>query len=242
MEQLQSLVGSIDLSSARDLITRGGPIVVVLLALSVLALAVALFKVGQFLVLGVGRGGAAERALDLWFHGEPERAVGAVSRARSPTNTVLFHAMSGVLNGVGDQFVREDSERVALKELGRLKSYLRVIEATSQIAPLLGLFGTVVGMMGAFQALQSAGASADPAALAGGIWVALITTAVGLAVAIPASFVLYWFEGRIEAERASMENALTSLMTGRLQVRDPVATSETATSFFDEAGSQDAAR
>jgi biopolymer transport protein ExbB len=114
---------------------------------------------------------------------------------------------------VPEATAREDGERVALEFLWQLRSHLRVLEATSQLAPLLGLFGTVAGMMSAFQALQSTGSDADPAALAGGIWVALITTAVGLAVAIPASFLLYWFEGRIERERSLIESSLTLVFT-----------------------------
>ena len=92
---------------------------------------------------------------------------------------------------------------------------MRVLELTTQIAPLLGLFGTVLGMISAFQALQNAGAEADPAVLAGGIWVALMTTAVGLAIAIPAAFITAWFEGMIEGEKENMEATLTALFTGR---------------------------
>jgi biopolymer transport protein ExbB len=65
-----------------------------------------------------------------------------------------------------------------------------VLELISTIAPLLGLLGTVLGMIAAFQALQESGSRADPAILAGGIWEALLTTAAGMAVAIPASITL----------------------------------------------------
>ncbi len=64
-------------------------------------------------------------------------------------------------------------------------------------------------MIAAFQALQEAGARADPAALAGGIWEALLTTAAGMAVAIPASAALAWFESVIEGLRHDMEDAAT---------------------------------
>ena len=64
----------------------------------------------------------------------------------------------------------------------------------------MGLFGTVLGMITAFKDLQSAGNAVDPSILAGGIWVALLTTAVGLAVAMPVSVILTWFETRVENE------------------------------------------
>lgn len=208
---------AIDFTWARELVERGGPIVVVLLIMSVASLTVAVAKLIQFSVGGVGRRSGFESALSAWISGEHDRALARLSGRRSATARVLAHAMRALRMNTSLELVREDAERVASEELVALRAYLRVIEATAQIAPLLGLFGTVIGMMGAFQALQSAGSATDPAALAGGIWVALITTAVGLAVAIPASATLYWFDGRIEKERTNMEAALTSLFTRRLQ-------------------------
>lgn len=82
----------------------------------------------------------------------------------------------------------------------------------AQLAPLLGLFGTVLGMISAFQALQQAGAQVDPSILAGGIWVALLTTAVGLAVAMPTSVALSWFEVRMEADRVLAHKALHTIL------------------------------
>jgi biopolymer transport protein ExbB len=68
-------------------------------------------------------------------------------------------------------------------------------------------------MIGAFQALQSAGSAADAATLAGGIWEALLTTAAGMAVAIPASVALTWFESVIERLQGRMEDAATRVFT-----------------------------
>ena len=203
----------INFDGARWLIRQGGPVVVILLVMSVVATAVGLFKLAQFLARGVGRGAGVNAALAAWVGGDTHKALAELSRRRNPTARVISHAMTAIVDGIDEPVVREDAERVALRELSELKASLRVIEATSQLSPLLGLFGTVIGMMGAFQTLQSAGADADPAALAGGIWVALITTAVGLAVAIPASFALYWFEGRIDRERSGMETSLTRVLT-----------------------------
>ncbi len=100
---------------------------------------------------------------------------------------------------------------------------MRILDLISQIAPLLGLFGTVVGMIDAFHKLQAAGDQVNPATLAGGIWVALLTTAVGLAVAIPVSMALSWFDSRIERQRQVLENALSALFTGRIADPDTQA-------------------
>ena len=83
----------------------------------------------------------------------------------------------------------------------------------AQLAPLMGLFGTVLGMIEAFQALQDAGTQVDPSLLAGGIWVALMTTAAGLAVAMPTSIALSWFEAQVDADRALAEHAFATLLT-----------------------------
>ncbi|MEO0619193.1 MAG: MotA/TolQ/ExbB proton channel family protein [Pseudomonadota bacterium] len=205
-----------DPSAAASLLERGGPVVAILLVLSIAALTVILYKFAQFWFRGVGRGRASERALRTWFSGRREQAATQLRRSRSPNAVVLAHAMAGIGSGLAEAIVREDAERVAQHELARLRGQFRVLESISQLAPLLGLFGTVLGMMSAFQALQASGADADPAVLAGGIWVALITTAVGLAVAIPTSFALYWFEGKVDRETTMIESSLTSLFTGRL--------------------------
>ena len=68
-------------------------------------------------------------------------------------------------------------------------------------------------MIETFQTLQASGASSNPSNLAGGIWVALLTTACGLAVAIPVSVAVTWFETRLEKERAALEVMLTGVFT-----------------------------
>lgn len=206
---------SVDVQSALDILEKGGPVVAVLILMSLLATTVVIMKLVQFFWSGVGRSRETEIALEYWIAGRSPEALGAVRRARSPSSIVLAHGLRGMMNGVEERVVREDVDRVGQEQLSRLRSHMRVLESTVQIAPLLGLFGTVIGMISAFQALQDAGADADPAVLAGGIWVALMTTAVGLAVAIPVAFFNYWLEGRIEKERTNIEQALTSLFTRR---------------------------
>jgi biopolymer transport protein ExbB len=96
--------------------------------------------------------------------------------------------------------------------MNRLEGGFRILDVIAQLAPLLGLFGTVLGMIDAFQTLQGAGAAVDPSLLAGGIWVALMTTAVGLAVAMPTSLLLTWLEARVEGERVFADKALQMLL------------------------------
>jgi biopolymer transport protein ExbB len=137
-----------------------------------------------------------------------------VERRRSPLAKVLAAAMQGMRQRSGDEpRVREEVQRVATLELENLRSYLRLLELIAGLSPLLGLLGTVLGMIEAFQQLEQAGSRIDPALLSGGIWQALLTTAIGLAVAIPSVLALSWLERRIERCAHTMEDFVTQIFT-----------------------------
>ena len=108
---------------------------------------------------------------------------------------------------------REETTRIARALLAELRGGLRPLDLIVTIAPLLGLLGTVLGMIAAFQALQDAGGQTDPATLAGGIWEALLTTAAGMAVAIPAAAALTWFDSIADRLQAEMESYATRIFT-----------------------------
>ena len=220
LSPLSALFSKLRLDTLNTLLDSGGPVVAILLLLSIFVSATILIKLWQFMRMGIGGIGGrnrSEKAIQAWLSGQRAQALDLLGDSKNPVQLVLAHAMRGLLNYPDEEErVREDVERIALQQMTRLRAYLRAIEAIVQVAPLLGLFGTVLGMIGAFRALQSAGAEADPAILAGGIWVALLTTAVGLAIAIPAALVLYWFEGIVERQQQAMEAALTSILTHRL--------------------------
>ncbi|SFR12696.1 MotA/TolQ/ExbB proton channel family protein [Poseidonocella sedimentorum] len=182
----------------------GGPVVMLLLGLSVVSLAVVLWKFWQLAYLGVGRHRQIAHALDLWDLGDRAGARAALQMSRSRLAPVLSRAASG--SGSHGRAVAE-----AGAVLDRMERGFRILDSIAQIAPLLGLFGTVLGMIGAFQAMQEAGANVDPSTLAGGIWVALLTTAAGLAVAMPTSLMLTFFESRVARARGVAETAIETI-------------------------------
>ena len=108
---------------------------------------------------------------------------------------------------------RDETARVARGALMDAGSGLRALDLIATIAPLVGLLGTVLGMIDAFQALQDSGARADPSALAGGIWEALLTTAAGMAVAIPASMALSWFDSINDRLAHDFDDLATRILT-----------------------------
>ncbi|GAB5378573.1 MAG: MotA/TolQ/ExbB proton channel family protein [Acuticoccus sp.] len=196
------------------IVERGGPVVAILLLLSVVALAIAIVKAWQFARVQVGgRHRATWAAVERWQTGGGADVDALARRPSVAAQTVAL--MMTRPAGENPTTTREVAENYAALRLHALSRMTGVLDVIAQIAPLLGLFGTVLGMIEAFQQLEGAGASVDPSALAGGIWVALLTTAVGLAVAMPASVLAAWFDGRLNNERMAIEG-LIAAMTGGL--------------------------
>ncbi|ETX30372.1 MotA/TolQ/ExbB proton channel family protein [Roseivivax isoporae] len=205
------------MTALRDALARiaelGGPVVLVLIAVSVLTLAVVLYKLWQFGRAGVGRHRALSEAVAAWDRGDRAAARAALGRSRSYLAPVVDMALDMARQGGRDAAGRLEAEAEA--RFARLERGFRFLDSVAQLAPLLGLFGTVLGMIEAFRALQDAGAQVDPSILAGGIWVALLTTAVGLVVAMPTALALSWFEGRMDAERVTASRALNTILAPR---------------------------
>lgn len=192
--------------TALKFLRDGGPSIWAIAALSVLTLALILWKIWRLVVLGAWSQGRAPQALEAWNAGHKDRARDMIARRRGLRSKVLRAAFKASTN-LPEQSAREETTRVAKKHLAEASSGLRALELIATIAPLLGLLGTVMGMIAAFQALQESGSRADPSLLAGGIWEALLTTAAGMAVAIPASATLTWFEAVVDRLRRDVEDA-----------------------------------
>jgi biopolymer transport protein ExbB len=204
----------------------GGWVVGVLLVLSIAAVALVIGKFVQFARMKVGAHGRARQALKLWAERDYTGAETAIAGDGSTVSQTLVTAMRlSVRRNVSKAAIEEEVSRLAVERLHALQRGFRALDAIAQIAPLLGLFGTVLGMIEAFQSLQGAGNSVDPSILAGGIWVALLTTAVGLAVAMPVSLLLTWFESRVENERVAIETVTGAFLSSRsLGLGDAAAT------------------
>ncbi|MCR9127277.1 MAG: MotA/TolQ/ExbB proton channel family protein [Rhodobacteraceae bacterium] len=193
-------------------LARGGPALWLIAALSVLTLALILWKTWRLARLGAWSGAVTRRAVAAWEAGDAEAARAALAGRRALRARLAHTAMAARLDPtLDDAAAREETARRAKADLAQARAGLRALELIATIAPLLGLLGTVLGMIEAFQALQEAGNRADPAALAGGIWEALLTTAAGMAVAIPASAALSWFDAVTARVQADMEDLATRI-------------------------------
>ncbi|MEX0430455.1 MotA/TolQ/ExbB proton channel family protein [Spiribacter insolitus] len=198
----------------RQLYQTGGPVIAVLLLMSVVGLAIILAKSMQFAINRIHRFKEARAAVDLFLSGDREAARAMVSRTRAPAARLTALAIHGLTAApLDDRRLREELTRVGNDELRALRGGLRPLELIASLAPLLGLLGTVLGMIEAFQAMEREGSGVSPAVLSGGIWQALTTTAVGLGVAIPAVASLSWLESRVERLGQEMDSLVTRLFT-----------------------------
>lgn len=211
-------------------IALGGWVVALLLVLSVLAGAVILWKIAHLRLLGLGRATRLRAALAPLAQGHTGTARQALGQLDDPLARLALRALASSAPAIS---LRDRLLIEVEAEMARATSGLRFLDAVAQVAPLLGLFGTVLGMIEAFQALQGAGASVDPSLLAGGIWVALMTTAVGLAIAMPLSLILTAFEARIAAH-GRLADTMVEILCGPVlpepALPDPVARSGLRTS------------
>ncbi|NVO58317.1 MotA/TolQ/ExbB proton channel family protein [Rhodobacteraceae bacterium B1Z28] len=199
---------------ATEFLKNGGPSIWAIAALSVITVALILWKIWRLALIGAWSRGKAGKALDLFENGHTDAALATVMDRRGIRSKVVAHAITAIRQ-LPEEHAREETARVAKREIAQAGTGLRALELIATIAPLLGLLGTVLGMIAAFQALQQAGNRADPALLAGGIWEALLTTAAGMAVAIPASAALTWFEAVIDRIRRDVEDGATRLFVAQ---------------------------
>jgi biopolymer transport protein ExbB len=203
-----------------ELITLGGPVVVVLIALSIVGLAIALYKSLQYQKYSKTRLKSAEKAISLWVEGKVQPALEALKKNKSPFAEMLSNGVSWLSEERDEESkIREELTRQGQQIVTRVNSLNSFIELIAYLSPMLGLLGTVLGMIDVFFGLANEGGGADTGVLAGGIWEALLTTAVGLTIAIPFAIIHAMLESRATTIRRSMEDQLTRLFTTRLSAR-----------------------
>lgn len=196
-----------------SLLQAGGPVVVLLCLLSLLALSLVLVKLTQFYQLRLWQHQPAQQALELWQQGHRSDAEAMASKSVNPVSRLMATAMQGINQQVPASLLQEEVRRQGADTLFHLRRGFRPLEVIGSLAPLLGLLGTVFGMIVAFQQLEAAGNQVNPAVLSGGIWVALLTTAAGLSVAIPVVACLNYLERKVDALAHQMDNLVTQVFT-----------------------------
>ena len=190
--------------SLQDLILRGGPLMIPLALCSLVAVA---FSIERWMGLQSGKLGSKRLGEEIVESAKSGGAEAALKVCEDNDSKPLARVLASALERMDTEFserekVVEDAAYAEVRSMGR---NLRPLFLVWLIAPLLGLLGTVWGMIEAFGSIAGEGGIGKPELLAGGIYRALTTTAIGLVIAIPA-ICAYWFlQGQIEKFAARAE-------------------------------------
>ncbi len=197
-----------------NFLNKGGPALWIIFLLSIVLLSSMFYKLTHLIKLGVWNSKRTELILDAWKLNDIECLRKVFLDANGIRETLAKKTILSIIDeALSENNSREECEAQARNSLNQANKGLRTIELISHIAPLLGLLGTVLGMIEAFQRLQESGNQADPSILAGGIWEALLTTAAGMAVAIVATVSLSFFDNIIDKLRNDLEDLATQIFT-----------------------------
>ncbi len=187
----------------------GGIGIVVIGALSLLMLTVALERFVHFRKGRVAPDGLVEAVQPLWEGGQFDQLLACLNANDSTLARMIAHLVRR--RGEDARSLGEGAADIASLELRthQQKAYPLAVVAT--VAPIVGLLGTVIGMIEAFHAIAFSGAMGDPALLAGGISKALVNTAAGLSVALPSLALHHYFKHRQVALGLALERHIQHL-------------------------------
>lgn len=189
-----------------DFFVKGGPVMYPLLFCSILALTVILERLFFWMREDIRRNQPlVDTVLELCQKGAWETVREQVAGSRDYIIRILI---SGILHR--EFSMGKAMETAAADEIKRMRRYLGVLDTMITVAPLLGIFGTVIGIISSFEMLGTSGIE-HPQEVTAGIAQALITTAAGLGIAILSVFPYNYFNARAENAARSIEKYATSL-------------------------------
>ncbi|WP_300671868.1 MotA/TolQ/ExbB proton channel family protein [Desulfoluna sp.] len=189
-----------------DFLAKGGVLVFPIGLCSVVGLAVFLERLVFFLRLRREDKGWVDELIHLTCEGRISEAEATVESNPTALGRILTEALS-----VRD--CEESTRQAAIREAYAFESRgfgarLQLLATIANITPLLGLLGTITGMIKAFMVIQQTGGKVDSAALAGGIWEAMLTTALGLAVALPVMMAHSYLTACAETQEAGLKHRM----------------------------------
>ena len=214
----------------QNLVAMGGPVMVVLIGLAVLGVLTFFYLIITGALFAPRTGGRIRREVDQWKHegrAEPPTARAPFLARCNPMLGLSRRAMTGINSGEPLDALRENLAQGAQKALQPFEAPLKIIEVIAALAPLLGLLGTVMGMMEAFSAMATTEGRASASQLSGGIYEALTTTAAGLVIAIPFAAIAAWAEFRLRRLNSQMNERLLDILNAAA-IESPAANPQAA--------------
>ena len=193
---------------------KGGLIFSFLFILSIITIAIITFK---FLEIYIFQNLDFSKVINLIDNSNKQISIEEINEhhldlAPSEKRNFFKEILVTFLNNKSVNEIEVEINSIVELEFSKRQSLLPSLEIISQVSPLIGLLGTVIGMINSFNELELGGSLVDPSILAGGIWTALLTTAMGLIVAIPALVSHYFLEKKINNYYTNIDQLLRKLM------------------------------
>lgn len=192
-----------------ELFQKGGPLMYPILLCSIMAMAIFFERLWTFFRVGRGRDELVREVEQLVLKGRIDEAIVVCQRSDTPLSRILLAALRA--HGRTRDQIKTVVEETGGRESAPLERFLGLLGTLATISPLLGLLGTVLGMIRAFTVIATAGMG-TPETLGGGISEALITTAAGLSVAIPTILLHKYLSSRLDHMVLKMEESSLHLV------------------------------
>ncbi len=198
-----------------SIVLKGGVLIYPMLLLSLVGLAVFVERWFAIKRATINSRALMNKITFLISNGQLDEAGSICDLTNAPVATVL----SGIFRRrhMAYQEIKDFIETEANLQIYNLEKFLNVLATVAAVAPLIGFLGTVTGMIRTFMAIEQHSGQVEPAILAGGIWEALITTAVGLSIGIPALIAYNYLVSRVEKFVYEIQHSSTTLMELLLQ-------------------------
>jgi len=193
-----------------EILSKGGILVVPIVFCSVLVFGIFFERIIRY-AINRNRGKDIENKVAvLMANGDTQAALALSQQSNSPMGRVLTKAIGAkdLKNRVLESVIVNAVET----EVRELSAYLQTLATIGNIAPLLGLLGTIIGMIKAFMVIQQMGGKVNAAVLAGGIWEAMLTTALGLVVALPTMVAHSYLLAKVEKYEARLQDGSVAFL------------------------------
>lgn len=201
-----------------DIVVRGGVLMIPIVLCSIVAVAILIERLWTLRKIRIRSSTFVLQIKYLLLRKDVDGAIALCNKTPGPIAGITKAGLEKINRP--RQEIKEAIESAGRREIYFLEKYLVVLGTIAAIAPLLGFLGTVTGMIRAFMQVQVHGGNVDASVLAGGIWEALITTAAGLSVGIPALIFYNWLQGKVERFVFEMSDSSTELMDLLLEPKE----------------------
>lgn len=204
--------------SVFQIIVKGGIVMIPIALCSIIALAILIERLITLKKIQINTRTFVLQVKNMLLRNRIEEAIMLCKETPGPIAAITKAGLAK--HDRPRQEIKDAVEGAAKTQIYHLEKYLGILGTVAAIAPLIGFLGTVTGMIRAFMQIQARGGNVDAGVLAGGIWEALITTAAGLTVGIPALIFYNWIQSKVERHVFEMGESSTDLLDSLLERKE----------------------